>query len=252
MAEENDIALIESYLLGELDAEKKSEVEQRLIEETDFKMLFEDTRVLIDGLGRLQHKKLLNKIDELESGLSNPLEAKKEVRSIFWTVQRMAAAFIGLAVVAMAGWYIMTGDGIINGTALYEEYHQAYPNVLVPTTRSEEELTLIIKAFRAYDQHAYDSAGLLFTELLKKDKREFVRFYAALTYIEMDKSDQGIDMLKTIISEKGDFQTQANWYLALNYIKKLEYDNAKPLLEELGGSSTTYQTKAQELLKKMR
>lgn len=252
MAEENDIALIESYLQGELDAERKSGVEQRLAEDADFKLLFEDTRVLIDGLARLQHKKLLGRIDELESGLSNPLKSKKEVKSIFWTVQRMAATFIGLAVVAMASWYIIRDDGTMNGPALYAEYHQAYPNVLVPTTRSEEELTLIIKAFRAYDQQVYDSAEVLFTELLREDEREFVRFYAALAYMEMDKSDQGIDMLKTIISEQGEFETQATWYLALNYIKKQEYDNARTLLEELGGASTTYQTRAQELLSKMR
>lgn len=252
MAEENEIALIESYLQGELSAEREQEVEERLKADADFKSLFDDTKVMIEGLNKLRHKSLLGRIDQLELGLGNPLEVKEEVKTIFWTVQRIAATFIGLAVVALASWYIIRDDGTINGVALYEEYHQVYPNVLVPTTRSEEELTLITKTFRAYDQQVYDSAGLLFTELLKEDKREFVRFYAALAYIEMDKSNLGIDMLKTIISEKGDFQTQAIWYLALNYIKREEYNNAKSLLKELAGSSTTYQEKAQQLLSKMK
>lgn len=252
MAEENDIALIESYLQGELSAEEKRAVEQRLARETDFKLLFEDTRTMIEGLGAIRHKGLLGRIDELEEGLGNPLESKKETRVIYWTVQRIAATFIGLAVVAITSWYVVRGDGAISGPVLYEDYHKSYPNVVVPTTRSEESLTLLTRTFRAYDQALYDSAAILFEELLQEDKREFVRLYAGLTYIEIDENDKAQFLLTTIISEKGEYEIQATWYLALNYIKTEDYDNAKSLLTDLISTSTTYQKKAQELLKKMR
>ncbi|GAB5522247.1 MAG: hypothetical protein Roseis2KO_01190 [Roseivirga sp.] len=252
MAEENDIALIESYLQGELDAEKKNEVEQRLAHEPDFKLLFEDTQLMIQGLSKLRHKHVLNRIDELETGLSNPLESKKETRVVYWTVQRIAAVFIGLAVVAITSWYIVRGDGSISGPALYENYQRVYPNVVVPTTRGEDDLTLLTRTFRAYDQALYDSAAILFEELLLEDKREFVRLYAGLTYIEIDENDRAQFLLTTIISEKGEYEIQATWYLALNYIKTEDYDNAKSLLMDLTSTSTTYQEKARELLKKMR
>lgn len=252
MAEENDIALIESYLLGELDAEQKKEVELRLARDTDFKLLFEDTKAMIDGLNRLKHKKLLSRMDELESGLVNPLEEKKETRVVYWTVQRIAAVFIGLAVVAITSWYVVRGDGSISGPALYENYHKVYPNVVVPTTRGEEDLTLLARTFRAYDQALYDSAAVLFEELLLEDKREFVRLYAGLTSIEINENDRAQFLLTTIISEKGEYEIQATWYLALNYIKTEDYNNAKSLLTDLISTSTTYQKKAQELLKKMR
>lgn len=252
MAEENDIALIESYLQGELDAEKKSELEQRLVHEPDFKQLFEDTEIMIQGLNQLKHKSLLSRIDELESGLANPLEVKKEARVVYWTVQRIAAVFIGLAVVAITSWYVVRGDGSVSGPALYENYHKVYPNVVVPTTRGEEDLTLLVRTFRAYDQGLYDSAAVLFEELLLEDRREFVRLYGGLTYMEADQPDRATFLLTTIISEKGEYEIQATWYLALNYIKTEEYDNAKSLLMDLTSTSTTYQEKARELLKKMR
>ncbi len=252
MAEENDIALIESYLQGELDAEKNKEVEQRLTNEPDFKRLFEDTQLMIQGLSKLRHKHVLNRIDRLETGLSNPLEPKKEAKVVYWTVQKVAAAFIGLAVVAITSWYVMRGDGSVNGMALYEDYHKPYPNVVVPTTRGEEDLTLLTRTFRAYDQELYDSAVVLFEELLLEDGREFVRLYGGLTYMEADQPDRASFLLTTIISEKGEYEIQATWYLALNYIKTEEYDNAKSLLMDLTSTSTTYQERAHELLKKMR
>lgn len=252
MAEENDIALIESYLQGELDADKRKEVEKRLAEENDFSLLLDDTRLMFEGLGKLKHKSLLGRMDKLEANLKNPLVTRKETKVIYWTVQRIAAAFIGLAVVAIASWYVLRDEGMAGGVALYEEYYESYPNVVVPTTRSEEELTPLNRAFRAYDRELYDSAAVLFEEILLDDRREFVRLYAGLAYMETDKPDRALFLLNTIISEKGEYEIQATWYLALNYIKREEYNNAKPLLQDLTESSTTYQTKAQELLKKMR
>jgi len=252
MAEENDIALIESYLQGELSAEREQEIEERLKADADFKLLFDDTRVMIEGLSKLRHKSLLGRIDQLESSLGNPLEVKKEAKTIYWSAQRVAAALIGLAIVAGATWYSMTSNNAASGGDLYEEYFSAYSNTIVPITRSNEELTLLVRTFRAYDEQVYDSATIYFDELMLTDQREFVRFYGALAYMEADDTQKTTLLLKTIISEQGDFQTQATWYLALNYIKREEYNNAKSLLKELAGSSTTYQEKAQQLLSKMK
>lgn len=252
MAEENDIALIESYLQGGLDADRKAEVEKRLAEDSDFNLLLEDTRLMTEGLGRLKHKSLLERIDKLEADLENPLMAGKDTKIVFWTVQRVAAAFIGLAVVAVASWYMVTGSSSVSGIALYEDYHKVYPNVVVPTTRGQEDLTLLTRTFRAYDQELYDSAAVLFDELLQDDRREFVRLYAGLTYLEVDDYDRAQFLLNTIVSEKGEYEIEAKWYLALTYIKIEEYDNAKTLLMDLISTSTTHQKRAQELLKRMR
>lgn len=252
MAEENDIALIESYLQGELSAEEKRAVEQRLARETDFKLLFEDTRTMIEGLGAIRHKGLLGRIDELEKDLGNPLESKKEARVVYWSVQRIAAVFIGLAIVAITSWYVLKGDGSVDGAALYEEYYTTYMNVFKPSTRGEEEQTLMVETFGAYDQGAYDTAAGLFDRLLEEDNRAFVRFYAAITYLENNENEKATDLLTILMRERGDFETQATWYLALNYLKTENYDNAKSLLEGLIGSPTAYQKKAQELLKKMK
>ncbi|MCE7996063.1 MAG: hypothetical protein HEP71_29055 [Roseivirga sp.] len=252
MAEENDIALIESYLQGELDAERSNEVEQRLAQNTDFRLLFEDIKTMTEGMGKLKHKSLLERIDKLETGLENPLTSKKETKVVYWTIQRIAAAFIGLAVIATVSWFALSRGSQVDKSTLYAEYFTAYENVIVPRVRSDEDVTLLVRTFRAYDDGDYTTAVELFDELLIEDQRVFVRFYGAIAYMENGNTAKTLDLLKGVINEHGDFETQATWYLALNYIKREDYDNAKSLLEELAGSSTTYQKKAQELLKKMR
>jgi hypothetical protein len=252
MAEEKDMALIEGYLQGGLDKEQEAAVAQRLAEDADFKLLFEDTRLMIEGLGKLRHKGLLHRIDSLEAGLENPLTVKKKVKTISWTVSRMAAAFTGIALLALASWYVFRADSDAGGASLYEEYYTVYTNTIVPKVRSGEDPTLIVRTFKAYDEADFVTAEPLFGELLKVNNSEFVRFYAAIAYMEVGETEKASGLLTTIISEEGGFMTQAKWYLALNYIRTEDYQNAKSLLKELAGSSTTYQDKAQELLKKMR
>lgn len=251
MAEEKDMALIEGYLQGELDKEQEAAVAQRLAADADFKLLFEDTRLMIEGLGKLRHKGLLDRIDNLEAGLGNPLRVQKKVKTISWTVSRMAAVFVGIAVVATVTWLALFNDST-SSDDLYTAYFTPYENVFVPTIRSGEDPTLLVRTFVAYDEADFETAKELFDELLKENESAFVRFYAAIAYMEAGETNKTAGLLKTIISEQGDFEFQARWYLALNYIKTEDYQNAKSLLEELAGSSTSYQTKAQELLKEMR
>jgi tetratricopeptide (TPR) repeat protein len=251
MAEENDIALIESYLQGELDAKQKNEVEERLGADMAFKELFFDTRIMLEGLGKLRHRTLLNRIDQLEANLGNPLEKKNETKTVFWTIQRVAAAFIGLAIVATVSLYLIRGNTEVTGNELYKEYFIAYENAIVPITRGEDDPTLLVRTFRAYESENYATAITLFDELLKVDEREFISFYGAIAYMGAGDAQKAAGLLKKLVTEKGEFAQQATWYLALNYIKLEDNDNAKSLLITLV-ENTTYNERAQQLLKRMR
>ena len=247
MTEEKDIALIEGYLQGELDHDTRTEVEERLDSDTAFRQLYEDVQLLGQGIEGMQHRGLLQSMDALESGLDNPLAETRETKTIYWTFSRLAAAFVGIAVVALASWYIVSSGPVPTGPELYAEYYQIHPNSMVPTTRAEADTTLLTRAFQRYDQQAYAEAGALFDELLPITDREYVRFYAGLTFLEAGRQQEGRQVLNEVIETAKDFQDFARWYLALDYIKNEEYDKSKPLLEALTTSQSSFAERAKEL-----
>lgn len=252
MADEKDIGLITRYLEGALDDETTAEVENRMVQDGEFKSLFEDLKVLTVGIGRVKHKTLLNRMDDLETGLGNPLSKPVETRRVFWSMQRLAAVFAGLAIVALASWFMFGGPGKPNGAELYSEYYVVYENTMVPSTRGEGEVALINRAFQAYDEGAFDKARELFEQLLEVDERLFVKLHAAIVYMELEEPTKAEGLLKEVIEKEEDFATQAQWYLALNYLKTEEYNKSIKMLELLKTTETSYGSQAKELLKDIR
>lgn len=253
MAEENDIALIESYLLGEMDNEARAWFEARLEEDKAFRLLFEDVQALTEGLGRVKHRALLERMDVLETRLDDPLNRSTGTKTVFWTAQRLAAVFAGLVVVALVSWFLFgTGGAKPDGASLYGEYFTMYENVMVPITRGEGKASLLDSTFQAYEQGEYTQAEVLFEALIREDDRTFIRLYAALTYMELNRQEKAEEQLEEIVKNNGDFSIQARWYLALNYLKNEEYEQSIPLLEDLVAAKSTYAPRAQELLKIIR
>jgi len=252
MTEEKDIALVTGYLENQLGPDDKESVEKRLSEEPEFQALFQDLKQLTKGMEHLTHAQLLARIDRLEENLEDPLARKGETKTVFWTFQRLAAAFIGLAVVAFASWYGLSGSGEVDGVALYSEYYVAYDNSVIPIVRADDAETLIERAFHAYELQEYEQANDLFDELLKTDDRLLVKFYAGIAAMEVEESGKATRLLKTVIDQQADFEIQAQWYLALNYLKQKEYDLTIQLLEKLVDTDNSFSPKAKELLKEIR
>lgn len=252
MADEKDIALIGEYLEGKLEDEARSALEERLGQDSGFEALFKDIEVLTLGLGKLQNRTLLNRMDELEEGLENPLEKKPEVKTIFWTFQRVAATFVGLAVVALVSWYTLRDTTAPSPQELYVVHYTVYPNSMVPVVRGEEEESLINRTFQAYEQGDYTRAESFFELLMAEDDREFIRLYAAITAMELERNNKAEGLLVEIVAGEGDFVNQARWYLALNFLKKEEIDQSIVHLEALAATQSTYRARAQELLKELK
>lgn len=252
MTEEKDIALVADYLEDQMEAGERERVEKRLQEDEAFRSLFEDIKNLQTGLGKLEHRQLLNRMDKLEATLDNPLERKAETKTIFWTFQRLAAAFIGLALVAFASWYGLKGNGVVDGAELFGEYYQAYDNVMVPITRGEESLSALEKAFEAYELKDYEKADGFFDSLLQTEQKPFVSFYAGITAIEVGNGVKAEALLNSVIDVKGLFAERAQWYLALYHLKNEEYNTTIILLEALKETESSYSARATELLKEIR
>ena len=252
MTEEKDIALVADYLEDRMEAGERESVEKRLQEDEAFKALFDDIKELQTGLEGMNHKHLLARMDKLEATLGNPLEQKAETKTVFWNFQRIAAAFIGLAIVALASWYGLSVNGAIDGAALFAQNYKAYDNVMVPITRGEEALTLLEQTFEAYELKEYQKADGLFDQLLESKQKPFVSFYAGITAMEVGKNEKTERLLNSVIEEGTLFAEIAQWYLALHHLKKEEYKTTIILLESLEKTQSTFSARATELLKEIR
>ena len=58
-------------------------------------------------------------------------------------------------------------------------------------------------------------------------------------------------LFSTVIKQQADFAEAAQWYLALNYLKKEEYEKTIQVLEKLKGAESSFGQKAKELLKEI-
>ncbi len=246
---QKDLELIDRYLEGVLAEEEQAVVEQRLQEDTEFKAMFEDIKSLTKGIEELGNAKLKRKFKELDANLGNPLKDKKvAVKEVNWT------RYIGWAAVLVAGLFSIiyfSSRSQISHEGIYEDYFAIYDNVVVPTKRGVDSLELINQAFAHYDTREYAAAALVFEEILKKDKTEYIQFYYAMTLMEQQDWEGAKLILEGLLSGGENFIRQSKWYLALTYIRLKEEEQSRSLLNSLIEDGTSYAEAAGEIMERI-
>ncbi|MEQ8417134.1 MAG: hypothetical protein RIB71_21810 [Imperialibacter sp.] len=244
--EEQDIALIDRYLNGELSESEEEEFRQRLAAEKDFAQLFEDVRYLQKGLERAELEKAWKAIQAAEADIVDT--APTGAATFSWKVWLPVAASVALLVVA--AWFFLLRS--TEPQALYAQYFEVYPNVEAPIYRdssAKDSLTTKDLAFRRYADEDYDMAIEIFKSIKQPD--EGTLFYLGMSYLANDEATKAAAIWEPLSEEAVDYKTQVQWYLALAWLKLDEEEKAKELFEELAESGTAYGDRSKEILKAM-
>jgi predicted Zn-dependent protease len=109
------------------------------------------------------------------------------------------------------------------------------------------------EAMTKYREGDYNSALVLFNEILDKDPSNiYIRYYSGLASIEANQNEKAIGEFKYIIDQKNNlFVENAQWYLALSYLKNNQVKDAKSLLVQINNSSNPHNKEASQILKKI-
>jgi tetratricopeptide (TPR) repeat protein len=171
---------------------------------------------------------------------------KKHIRfSRHW--YKYAAAAILLVLVAVGSFFLFQPPP--NGD-LFQKYFEPYPNILAMKSDVNDDLS---KALLYYELKDWDSAILLFQNVLKNDQTNSgAMFYLGNAYLAIGNNGRAIFWLSEASANDTNLSDQINWYLALAYLAKNDRPIARKYLNNLTDADNFYRPKAKKLLKQIR
>ena len=241
MNDENDIELLERFVNNTLSAEERASVAKRLEQDSSFKQLLADLKLLQEGIRANSREELKTLFQEIEMSLPGSMPDAKVVSWKPWLIG--IAASIVLIAAAIAIWPQQKSN-----EELFAKYFEPYPNVIMPTVRGdlEADTTLMAKAYRAYDRGDYEKAIRFFEQVGVKD--EGVYMYMGNSYLAIDSTEKAITCFEKVISDFDAFDDQAEWYLGLALLKKDQINESKKILTKIGSGKSSYGKKAKVIL----
>ena len=209
--------LVLRYLMREMDRDEIASFEKRLI--TDPRLKSE--LMLQKNIDHsIKNDDLENFKKELDS-IYNESNGKKTLKLGSTSKQwlQIAAGIVLVLSVATILYY----NSLHSSSSLFDKYYQPYENVL--TTRGDintiNQSQFFSEALRNYHKEDYIEAKQLFEKvILLKDDDMLAHLYYGIVCLEMNLFEEAERNFKLIINEQDQFfKQQAQWYLALTYLK---------------------------------
>jgi tetratricopeptide (TPR) repeat protein len=115
---------------------------------------------------------------------------------------------------------------------LFAEYFKPYPNVITVKGSNDK---LLGAGMYYYDIAKYDSAMMFYDKILKDNPKDSkVLFYKGVCFLATDEPENAIRVFNKIVPDnKSPYKSQAEWYLALAYLKSGNSVKAKELLSKI-------------------
>ncbi len=236
--EQND--RIEQYLLKNMKDNAREAFEYELNSDLDLKKLTEKKRLLIRGITAGFNAEL-------------KLKLKKEDKRLKRMVKTRRIKFIsGIAAVLVIGVFstFFLNSLKQDPIKIYEKHYQAYPNISIPLSRSNENTD---NPYYLYEKGDFQAALTGLNALIDdKPGDEAALFYAAIIYMELADFENAIEYLIRVTGENSNrFTRPANWYLSLAYIHSDKLEIAAKYLDKLAGENDVYGKNSKKILKKL-
>jgi tetratricopeptide (TPR) repeat protein len=229
---------IEAYLNNEISKEERSRFDEKLKTDQNFAGEVEAYAKLFNAFDEIQAQSLVagfNKIEEEQEG-------GKEGRLGFPVYLRWAA---GLVFLATLGFLVYLNSGN-SDKELFLAYYTVYPNVENPVARSESSPEDV---WFFYESGNLAEASKLFKRRIADNDADAVSwFYLGICELEMDRINEAEHAFTKVIARRDNkYYEQAQWYLALSYLKAGRRSEAIAALEVIESSSSAYKAKATKL-----
>jgi tetratricopeptide (TPR) repeat protein len=260
--------LIDKYLDGKLNQEEKSAFEQKLHTETALAEQVALQKKIIAGIKSTSRANLFQMLQEedakmpayqpeveTENETENIVANKTEAKTItlnsasnrqmyYW-----AAAVILLLLVPVFFFLEKTNSS----NDIFASYFSPYPNQEVTTGDSS---TLPAQAMQHYGNRNYANALHIFEKMMGTDTdlaEAEVQFYKGNSHLALEHPKDAITCFEAVLAlAPNKYTEEAEWYLALSYVKINEEKKAEVLLKKVAADDEhPYKKDAQDLLKKL-
>ena len=238
---------IDKYLNGELNAKELQAFEERLQTDTAFA---EEVRLRGDMNSYLINKDkkaaFKDQLDEIgDDFFKEESEAKiKPINRSSGNLSRWLKVVAATAAVAVIVYLLAPGPD------LYKEFAQHQPIQLTEKSSDQAELiTAIENNFNSGNYvEALESADLLLAQ--QSDDLQ-VQVVKSICLIESNQTQDARELLQPIAEGSSAFKAEAQWYLALSWLKEKNKEQTKNALERIDNAYPFFYRKAQQLLKKL-
>ena len=175
-------------------------------------------------------------LDNLEN--ITPLQVQKiNMRTI------LAIAATLLLLIA-AGWFMMKPDKVEGD--LFATYFEPYPMLVTQRGETAEVFANHEAAIEAYEEGRYAEAAELFTS---GRMPAVIQLYSGISYLASDNYVRALDMLQPL-TNNADIAEQAQWYLALTYLKLNDMEHCRLWLGRMiDTDGHAYRKRAERILR---
>ena len=248
-----DISTIELYLQGRMTQEEMEDVEIRILLDPDFRQEFESARILIHGIKesarqttireKIQHLENASHDFQMQESLAqDEVKILSLTRTQFRILSAVAAAVVLILLFVNLPFF---SPGNTSPEQLFAQNFEVSANIGLQTKRSNQADRPASEAYRAYDDKNYGLSAQLFESIIDQSESRLTDLYhLANCYLVLEKWSEAIAALEEVAQSNSSLAENAQWYLALAYVRTGEYQKAKPLLEAL--------TKPKDRVKKAR
>lgn len=234
---------IEQYLANTLSIEDRKVLEKEMAEDPELFLEVQKHKELQDVLGDtelLAFKKKLQNVQEAYYA-----DEKQKSRRNWLRYSGIAATIIVLIGIGSLVWVNLGKQA--SATELYAEFYQPYPAQSELRSNVDQQYKNITKT---YANEQYRDVINSFTLLNDDDKTDELKLYAGNSYLNLNKEEKAIAVLKTISTTSGLYE-DGLWYEVLSYLKMNNKETTLTSLEKLILYDGRYKDKAIELRAKL-
>ncbi len=243
---EEQYHLIVKYIDQTLSKEDQNLFDNNIAKSAAFRKEVEQMEAVTAGLKAVEKLEEINEIKEVFKEFDKEDQVPKNKSLISFPLGLGIAASVSLiAFLAYASFFktsFSTSDDVFN------EYYELFPvNEQVRAGNTSSQALVL------YDAQKYEEAIPLLVKMMNSSKNELAPIYLANAYLQTNKTDEAISILRDNISQESSGYTSQfyQWYLGLAFLKSQKLVDAKKVFINLTNEKGVYSNRSQEILVKL-
>ncbi|MEM6804378.1 MAG: tetratricopeptide repeat protein [Bacteroidota bacterium] len=237
-----ELARIEAYCSGKLSAKELEEFQAQYRDDPKFAEqvdLFAHAQDAIEALGQR----------ELKAAFRQKYQEEHKVVRPRWSKGYLLAAAV--AVLLLIFFLYQNNSSSLSPRELYAEYG-SFESLSFERDANEAD-SLFLAANAYYNEQKFAEAIPILEDLLQDSsfqRKEYALLHLGISRMRNQEEREANKSLEQILPQSS-FYFQAQWNLALNYLKQAQAEEALPILQKLQQESRGYGKKAEEILRQL-
>jgi tetratricopeptide (TPR) repeat protein len=191
--------------------------------------------------------RLRNKLSEIENSRSMPIPTKTTGKRLPISIAAALAGLIIISSITFFGTKHLTNDEILN------QYYKSYDGGSISRSSQAATNSDYSTGMEYYNIHDYKNAALYFSKVLYVDPEnmESTMFYGTSSFEVNNYPEAQRSFIKVIDNNNNLFMEDAEWYLALCYVRTNDIKKASDELKAIKNSKSIYSKNAAKMLRQI-